>query len=353
MKQALDTIRYFFYLGILGFGGPFALIAQMQRDLVEEKKWISMEEFRRALVAIKAMPGPLAHQMVLYLARQRSGVWIAAITGIAFLIPSFLMMVALAAAYDQFENIPMVAGFLSGIQMAAVAVIFVSLGALTEGYWAAKRFWILIALGFLLALIEIPEPIIILLLGGWSLIFSQEHKPPAQTNEAGALFWVCFKAGAFVFGTGYSIIPILQTQFVDTYHWVALPQFKDALAFGMLTPGPVLMTVTFLGYKMGGISYALSTTFAVFLPSFFHHLTWFPRMLDRISKAKGVQVFLVGAIAGVTATIIKSGLSMLHNITTFEAAVFLVSLGLLLTKRYPALLIILLAGVAGAVPYLF
>lgn len=352
MKRTLETLSYFLYLGALGFGGPFALIAQMQRDLVETKKWLDIDEFRRALVVIKAMPGPIAHQMVVFLARRRSGVAVAALAGLVFLFPSFVMMAFLAAAYDQFENVPMMAGFLSGIQMAAIAVIFVSLNSLTQTYWSLPRFWVLTFLGLLIAfLVQIPEPILLLLLGGWSILFS-EKKPKVMT-EAGTLFWVCFKAGAFVFGTGYAIIPILQNEFVDIHQWVTLTQFKDALAFGMLTPGPVLMTVTFLGYKMGGISLALVSTLAVFLPSFFHHLTWFPHFLNRMAKAQWLQIFLVGAIAGVTAMIIKSGLSMLNNITTFEATVFIVALGLLITKRYPTIAIILLAGFSGVVPFLF
>lgn len=355
MKRILETASYFFYLGALGFGGPFAIIAQMQRDLVEKKQWLSMDEFRRALVVIKAMPGPIGHQMVVYIARQRAGRWGGLFGGLAFIIPSFLMMVGLAAAYDQFQNLPIVSGFLTGIQMAAVAVIFVSLNALTQSYWHQNRFWILTVLGLLIFyILELPEPVVILLLGGWSVLFKENGKPPAaQLNEASALFWVCFKAGAFLFGTGYAIIPILQTEFVDVHAWSTLEQFKDALAFGMLTPGPILMTVTFLGYKMGGVELAALATFAVFLPSFFHHLTWFPSFLGRMSKASWLQIFLVGAIAGVTAGIVKSGLSMLHNITTFEAVVFLVSLGFLVSQRYHTIVVILVAGLAGAVPYLF
>ncbi len=355
MKKHLETLSYFFYLGAFGFGGPFAMIAQMQRDLVEKKNWLSIEDFRKALVVIKAMPGPVAHQMVVYLARQRSGVVVGALAGLIFLIPSFLMMVGLAAAYDQFENNPMVAGFLSGIQMAAVAVIFVSLNSLTQSYWTEARFWILTLVGLVLVVVvELPEPLIILLLGAWSLIFSDAGKTPlGSLREGGTLFWICFKAGAFIFGTGYAIVPILQTEFVEVHRWVTVAQFKDAVAFGMLTPGPVLMTVTFLGYKIGGLWLAFVATMAVFLPSFIHHLTWFPSMLGKLSKAQGLQIFLVGAIAGVTAMIIKSGLDMLEGNSTFEALLFMISLGLLISKRYPTILIILGSGAAATVPYLF
>lgn len=355
MKRILETFGYFLYLGTLGFGGPFAIVAQMQRELVEKKQWLSMNEFRQALVVIKAMPGPLAHQMVIFMARKRAGWWGGLFGGLAFLIPSFLMMMALASIYDQFQNLPIVSGFLTGIQMAAVAVIFVSLNALTQSYWSQNRFWILCVLGLLLAyIVNFPEPLIILFLGGWSVLFKENGEPPkAQTHEAASLFWVCFKAGAFIFGTGYAAIPILQSDFVDHHAWATLEQFKDALAFGMLTPGPILMTVTFLGYKLGGVQFATLATFAIFLPSFFHHLTWFPKFLEKMSKASWIHVFLVGAIAGVTAGIIKSGLSLLNNITTFEAVVFLASLALLVSQRYPTIMVILTAGLAGAVPYLF
>lgn len=358
MKKRLspffETLAYCLYIGALGFGGPFAIIAQIQRDLVEKRQWYSMEEFRRVLVVIKAMPGPIALQMVMYLARKRAGWFAGLFGGLLFILPAFLMMVALAAFYDQFQNVPMVAGFLTGIQMAAVAVIFVSLNSLTQSYWGQNRFWILSILGLLIAyIVNLPEPLIILLLGGWSVLFNENGKPPAKVSEAGTLFWVCFKAGAFLFGTGYAIVPVLQTDFVDVHAWATLEQFKDALAFGMLTPGPILTTVTFLGYKMGGLELASLATLGVFLPSFFHHLTWFPHFIDRMAKAQWLQIFLVGAIAGVTAGIIKSGLTMLNNITTFEAAVFLVSLGFLVSQRYPTIMIILTAGLAGAVPYLF
>lgn len=354
LKKSLETIFYFLQLGLLGFGGPLALIAQMQRDWVEKKQWIPLDDFLRCLVVIKAMPGPVAHQMVLFLSNRRSGRWTALFSGIAFLIPSFLMMALLAQAHSEFKENPVVTGFMLGCQMAAISVLFVSLNTLTQSYWSKTRFWILCALGFFLFLVtDIPEPIILLLLGGWSVLFDESGDPPkAVMAEAGALFWVCFSAGAFVFGTGFAIVPMLQTQFVEVHHWVSLSDFKDALAFGMLTPGPILMTVTFLGFKMGGWWLALLATAGVFLPSFIHQLTWFPNFIDKLSRLKWLQIFLVGAIAGVAAGILKSGLTMLDQITTFQAVLFMGSLALTIFSKYPTAVVILGTGVIGAIPYL-
>lgn len=376
MNQVIEVFIYFFRLGLTGFGGPLALAAQMQKELVEDKKWLSDQEFRRAFALIKAMPGPVATQLAIYISRKRAGTFGGIAGGVALILPCFIFMIVLARSYDSFVEWPAMVMFLQGIQMAALALIFYSLRALTHPYWRLSKFWILLLIGFaLMALQSIPEFLLIFVLGCWALVmdYHPKNKLPqvflpvflfidripgiadlaARSEILDQLFWICFRAGAFIFGTGLAIIPALQADFVEHHQWVTADAFKDALAFGQLTPGPVVMTVTFLGYKLSGVIGATVATIAVFLPSFFHHLTWFPRMMSQIEKFNWLNTFLMGAIAAVAAGIIYVVVQMTKGISSYQGLIFVASLALLMKVKIQPALLILLAGGAALLPQLF
>lgn len=373
--KVLEVARYFFRLGFWGFGGPLALIAHMQKDLSEDREWISLEEFRQSLALIKAMPGPLATQMAMYIGRRYAGFWGGLLAGVMLILPSFVAMVILAETYSRYAEMPAVDALLKGMQMGALSLIFYSLQPLTEHYWSQERFWMLLALGFFLVLLKVfPEPVLILLLGLWSVIFSHRDRqaktgtlmvfPLAAMAPLGAamveqasvlknLFWTCFVAGGVMFGTGLAIVPMLQTEFVVRHGWITPEVFRDALAFGQMTPGPVLITVTFLGYKLSGLLGASLATFAVFLPSFFHQLTWFPSAMDYLRKKWWIKSFLLGAIAAVAAGIVDVVLEMTKDITSTQGVLFFVALYLLTRRNLNAVAVIVLAGLASLILHSF
>jgi chromate transporter len=361
LKKFFESIFYFLKLGALGFGGPFALVMQMQSDLVEKRKWLSALEFQQALVAIKTMPGPLAAQMCIYLSRKYAGWWAGLFSGLAFLVPSFLLMIALASGYALWTDQEWLRAFLNGLQMAALAYVFFSLKALVGGFGRNRRFWIFVAISLALFIAKVPEGLVIPILGLWSWATKRPGVAGLKLNSL-ALFsipilmeipdfiqlgLVCVKAGALVFGTGLSIIPLLQFDIVDIHNWMSLEQFKDAVAFGLMTPGPVLITVTFIGYKIGGLSAALWATFWVFFPSYFHQLTWFPRALAKFTRASWAADFLLGATGGVVGGLLKSGFLMTQNLTADQALIFSAALLGFVFLRLPSVLLIFICGLVS------
>lgn len=354
VKQVSEVFVYFFRLGVFGFGGPLALIAQMQRELAEERKWISEEEFRRAFALIKAMPGTVAVQMAIYISRRRAGRFAGFVGGLALIIPSFAMMILLAQTYNEFIESPQMVIFFEGIQMAALALIFYSLRALTTPYWRISRFWVLLVIGLILtAWQSVPEYLLILVLGSWAIVWDRKAVPNKLNSVLLPLFLVCLRAGAFIFGTGFAIIPALQSNFVTIHQWATVTEFKDALAFGQMTPGPVVITVTFLGYKIAGFMGALVATIGVFLPAFFHQLVWFPRAMRKLESFTWLNAFLLGAIAAVGAGILFVVVQMTKGISPYQALIFVASLALLMKVKINPALLILLAGGASLAPHLF
>lgn len=376
MPKSLEVFFYFLKLGCLGFGGPMALTAQMQRETVD-RGWITLPEFRRAFALIKAMPGTLAVQMAIFIGRHHGGWWCGLLAGLGLILPATFLMILIAIFYETFESSPLAVAALVGVQMAALALIFHALKPMTSVYWKRSRFWVLCGIGFLLFItLPIPEPALIFLFGLYS-VYRDGHfettKPnsgslssflifpgistglslPSAPDILGSLFWSCFKAGAFVFGTGFAIVPVLQRDFVDRLGWISVDQFKDALAFGQMTPGPVVVTVTFIGYKVAGLAGAFAATGGVFLPSFFHQLTWFPSMMQKLSRQAWLPSFVLGAVAAVAAGILWVVADMLRGITAFQAVVFFLSLVVVEKTKVPAWFLLGCAGLASAVPRLF
>ncbi len=316
MSSFSEIFKYFLKLGTTGFGGPLALIAIMQKELVEDRRWMSREEFASALSMIKAMPGALAFQTAVFLGRHRGGHWGGTAAGLGLILPSFVLMIILAEFYYLAENILSVRIFFNGMQAAAVVLMIQALRSLAAPYMKIRRFWLAFVLGGVIFYFDwTPEPLLILGAGFigviWSLrrhyffgFFPIEILPSfeAAFSKLGMLAWVCFKAGAVVFGSGLAIAPLLARDFVDNLHWITTAEFLDALALGQITPGPVLLTVTFIGFKVAGWLGAVVATIAIFLPGYFHMQTWFPPMLSVLRRQKWIEDFLIpalGVICGV------------------------------------------------------
>ena len=266
---------YFLKLGSLGFGGPVALAGAMHRDLVEARKWITDEDYREGLALAQLMPGPLAAQLAMYLGYVHYRVTGATLIGIAFVMPSFVMVVLMGWAYVLYGGLPWMQGVFYGVGAAVIGIIAISAYKLTTRnigrdklLWAiylvtaaftvwtqSESVWLFLGAGVLVWFVQAPPkrlpgrnvlPALIPLGEPWSAACAVASGLDwSLLMQLGAFF---AKAGAFVFGSGLAIVPFLYGGVVTEHHWLTEKQFVDAVAVAMITPGPVVITVGFIGY---------------------------------------------------------------------------------------------------------
>jgi len=366
-------VLYFLRLGTLGFGGPIALVGYMQRDLVEDRKWVSREDYFEGLAFSQLCPGPLAAQLAKYLGWVHSGTLGATLTGAAFVFPSFLMVLGLAWLYVHFGQLAWIQGLFYGIGAAVSAIIvrsawkliqktlgadyllWVLFGALaiTTVWTQSEVIWLFVLSGFVGMFVKAPpnwqtRPVRTALLGPG--LFSG-ILGPASAGTLASVFLFFLKAGAFVFGSGLAIVPFLYGGVVGKFHWLTERQFLDAVAVAMITPGPIVITSGFIGYLVAGPIGACAAALAVFLPPYLLVIfaaPYYRRFAqNRQVKAfvQGVTAAAVGAIAG--AAVILSKRALVDVPTVLIA---LISFGVLLGfKKIPEPILIVGAGVAGVV----
>lgn len=343
----LEVFKYFIRLGILGFGGPLALISNMQRDLVEKRRWIEPHDWSATFALIKAMPGPIAFMSAVTLGRARAGLMGAVSAGIALNLPAFVLMILFSLFFKSMESFTWTKPLMTGMQVAALGVILGSLKGLVRNHMTDIFFWIMVMFSGLINYFYPSFEALIIL--GFGLLMVNLRKKPL--HELGSLVLVCFKAGALVFGSGLAIVPMLSHDVVEKYHWLSQSEFLDALAFGQMTPGPVVITATYIGHKVHGMSGALLATLAIFAASFFHMTTWFPHVSNKLKGKKWVGDFTYGAIAAVVGPIITSviKLAMGIHLNVILGVFLVVSFGLTVWGRAPLWLIIPAMGVMGLV----
>jgi len=363
---------YFLRLGTFGFGGPIALAGYMQRDLVETRRWVSHADYLEGLAFSQLSPGPLAAQLAMYIGWLRAGSMGATLVGIAFVLPSFLMALGVAALYVHFGSLPWIQGMFYGIGAAVIAIIvrsaiklvrttvrsdvllwtiFAAL-AITTAWTQSEIVWLFILSGLVAMFIKAPPSVSqgrsVMLFAGMNPLLSGIHGV-AGAATVGGLFLFFLKAGAFVFGSGLAIVPFLYGGVVVKFHWLTEQQFVDAVAVAMITPGPVVITAAFIGYLVAGVIGAVLAAFAVFAPPYLIILFGAPYYRrfaqNRQVKAfvQGVTAAAVGAIAG--AAYILARRSLIDIPTVIIAIVTLTVL--MLTKKIPEPVMILAAGIAG------
>jgi chromate transporter len=330
-----DLVRYYLRLGLLGFGGPVALVGQMERELVGEKKWLTKEEMREGIAVCQSLPGPLAIQVGIWISYIRGGFWGAWAGGWAFILPNFIIVVALAALYVRFEGLPAVAAIFYGVSPAVIALILHSCYRLTklgmkdwlEWALAAAAFIITVAVQAEVALVFIGCGIVGLLYYG--SLFRGRKSPSTTAFMAGGpllaagvqgslgtmlgkLLIFFLKAGSLTFGSGLVIVPFLEKGLVQQTGWLSEREFLVAVAMGMISPGPVVITATFVGFlvtaRLGGSLLhgfwgSLASTVGIFLPSFLLILIVAPILL-RYRQNPNVQGFIKGAYAAAIGTIL-------------------------------------------------
>jgi chromate transporter len=356
---------YFLKLGTVGFGGPIALAGYMQRDLVDREHWFTNEEYLDALAFSQLSPGPLAAQLAMYLGFVRGGLLGATLVGGIFILPSFLMVIALAAAYVKYGGLPWMSASFYGIGAAVIAIIARSAIKLVKT--AVKKDKLLwgIFLALLISTAVTEREIVWLFVAGGLLSLVVRAAPKLANARAscllaiggGALTWnstfmqlLLFftKASLFVFGSGLAIVPFLHGGIVQEHHWLNERQFIDAVAVAMITPGPVVITVAFVGFLVARSSGAVAAALGVFLPVYLLVVIFGPQYKKFAGNpqlrafVQGVTAAATGAIAG--AVIVLARRSITDIPTVVIAAV---TLGLLLKWKIPEPVLIVAAGLAG------
>lgn len=355
-----DLIKYFLKLGTFGFGGPVALVGYMYRDLVENKKWINDSDYKEGLALSQLAPGPLAAQLGIYIGFVHFGILGATLSGLAFILPSFIMVVLLGIAYQAYGGLQWMQAVFYGISAAVIGIIVLSSYKLTvksiskfeisaiKNNWLLWIFYIVatiftavtqkeelllfVALGVIYMIVKAPPEwikrpkttsLFFLTTAGFSTI---------ELGKLGDLAWFFIKAGAFVFGSGLAIVPFLHAGVVNEHRWLTEHQFIDAVAVAMITPGPVVITVGFIGYLIAGTTGATIAAFGVYLPCYLFTVIPAP-YFKKISQNKSIKAFVEGITAGVIGALVGAVI-VIATRTIVDSSTALIATGTVLLLIY-------------------
>lgn len=354
----------FLKLGATSFGGPAAHISLMEDEFVQRRQWLSRPEFMNLIAMTNLIPGPNSTELAIHIGYQRAGwrgLWVA---GICFILPAFLIVSIIAAFYVQFSSLPLMNSFMIGAKAMVLGLILQALGRFSLSLFKApdyrsllsqavgksieNRIYVLLVL--LTALLHFngtASEIPLLLIGSLTSWFLLQQKSFKLWN-LGPLFWIFFKIGSVLFGSGYVLLSFLKTEFIDRRGWISHAQLMDAITVGQFTPGPVFTTASFLGYIMQGPSGALIATIGIFLPAFLFVMLSIP-LYRKIQNSPSLNQFLQGVVAVslglLLSTTMQIGKETLHQPLSW--GIFLGGL-VLLRFRVPSALLIPVAGVISA-----
>lgn len=370
-------LLYFLRLGATGFGGPIALVAHMERELVQARAWVSREEFVRGFALAQLAPGPVATQLAMYIGYLRRRVLGATLVSFAFLLPSFLMVVLLGWFYVIYGGLPWVHAVFASVGAAVIGIIIRSAYKLTRSNLKTDLFlWgIAVVLALLNIFTHLDNIWLFLLAGGLAIVVLAPPSawrrgtnvvllplamllagvlPAWDPGLIGKIFVFFAKAGAFVYGSGLTIVPFLHGGVVNELHWLTEQQFLDAVAVAMITPGPVVITVGFIGYLVGGFPGAVAAAVGVFLPVYLF-VVIAARFVERIAHNPRVMAFVKGITAAATGAIVGSVVVLareaITDITT--AIIAVISLVLITRGRVPDPVVIVAAALVGLALHAF
>ncbi|MEX3634660.1 chromate transporter [Paraburkholderia sp. BR14320] len=372
-----QLVLYMLRLGTFGFGGPVALVGYMHRDLVEQRKWISDSDYREGLALAQMMPGPLAAQLGIYMGYVHYRIVGATLAGIAFVLPSFLMVVGLGWAYSHFGGLSWMQAAFYGVGAAVVGIIAMSAYKLTTKtigrnrlLWAifltlavvtviteSEIAWLFIAGGLINWFVVSPPKWLIR--GGLNAAAAAQL--PAASGVLSGLDWPLLgqiglfftKAGAFVFGSGLAIVPFLYGGVVTEHHWLNDKQFVDAVAVAMITPGPVVITVGFIGYLVAGLAGACVAALGTFLPCYLFTVLPAP-YFKKYGKLPAIKAFVDGITAAAVGAITGSVIVIARRSIIDWPTVLLALATVLLLWRFKKLqepIIVIAAALIGLAVY--
>ena len=370
-----ELVRYYLRLGSIGFGGPVALVGQMERELVGERKWLTKEEMREGIAVCQSLPGPLAIQVGIWISYIRGGFWGAWAGGWAFILPNFVIVTVLGALYVHFGGLSAVKAVFYGVSPAVIALILHSCYRLTKLGMKDWLEWVLAAAAFVIT-VAVQAEVALLFIGCgivgvlyYGSLFRKRTSSSTTTTfmaglplvatapgTAGAmlgkLFTFFLKAGSLTFGSGLVIVPFLEKGLVQQTGWLNEREFLVAVAMGMISPGPVVITATFVGYLVAGFWGAVVATIGIFLPSFLLILIVAP-ILMRYRTNPNVQGFIKGAYAAAIGTILGASV-LLGRIAIGDwltALVALVSLVVLFRWKVSNPLLVAAAAIIGLIAF--
>jgi chromate transporter len=373
---------YFLKLGTIGFGGPVALVGFMHRDLVEQRRWISEDTYKLSLALAQIMPGPLAAQTAIAIGYFEGGILGASLAGLAFIIPSFLMVVAISLAYVAYGGLWWMQALFYAIGATVIAIIAIAAYKLARStnkrdpllwgifvlltvvtVWAQAELAEFFILGGMVVLLIRAWPGwirgLLMGLGGavlglliWLLeAWLRQAGTAADSADVLAQILLFFtKAGAFVFGSGLAIIPFLQQGVVQQFGWLNEHQFLDAVAVAMITPGPVVITVAFIGFLVAGLAGSIMASIGIFLPVYFFTIIpapWFKRHRDNRQLKAFVDGATASATGAITGAVIVLGARAITDLPT--AIIGLVSFGILWRYKISEPIIVTISGLVGLI----
>lgn len=378
-----ELVRYFLYLGTFGFGGPVALAGFMHRDLVEKRRSISEEEYNLSLALAQIMPGPLAAQLAIAIGYFQHGVLGATLVGLAFILPSFLMVVAISLAYLAYGGLWWMQALFYGIGAAVIGVIAIAAYKLARStnkhdplLWGIFIVLVVVTVWAEAELAEffILAGLLVLFVRAWSG-WQRALASGLAGGLAGVLIWLIenwfihieagdadvllqillffTKAGAFVFGSGLAIVPFLHQGVVQQFAWLNEQQFLDAVAVAMITPGPVVITVAFIGYLVASLAGATAAAIGIFMPVYLLTIIpapWFRRNRDNPQLKAFVQGATASATGAITGAVIVLGQRAIYDLPT--ALIAFMTLIVLVRFKIPEPILIILAGVVGLLVFL-
>src|SRR3989475_3909140 len=372
-----DLVRYYLRLGLLGFGGPVALVGQMEREMVGGKGWGTKEEMREGIAVCQSLPGPLAIQVGIWISYIRGGFWGAWAGGWAFILPNFIIVAALGALYVHFGGLPWVTAIFYGVSPAVIALILHSCYRLTKLGMTDWLEWALAAAAFVITVAVRAEVALVFIACGivGVLYYGSLFRVRASTSTTpsllvgvpllvvgggnvpvgamlGKLLAFFLKAGSLTFGSGLVIVPFLEKGLVQQTGWLTEREFLVAVAMGMISPGPVVITPTFVGYLVAGFWGSVVATIGIFLPSFLLVLIAAP-VLVRHRGNPQVQGFVKGAYAAAIGTILGACI-LLGRIAIgdwFTVLIALISLGVLLRSKVSNVVLVAATALVGLIAF--
>lgn len=371
---------YFLKLGTIGFGGPVALVGFMHRDLVEQRRWITEETYKLSLALAQIMPGPLAAQTAIAVGYFEGGILGATLVGLAFVLPSLLMVLVISLLYVAYGGLWWMQALFYAIGATVIAIITIAAYKLARSTnkrdpllwgifmlltvvtaWAQAElaeFFILAGLvvllfhawpgwkqGLLMMLGGLTLGMIVWLMEAW---LGQAGTVGDSTNVLVQILIFFTKAGAFVFGSGLAIIPFLQQGVVQQFGWLNEHQFLDAVAVAMITPGPVVITVAFIGFLVAGLAGAIMASIGIFLPVYLFTIVpapWFKRHRNNLQLKAFVDGTTAAATGALTGAVIVLGARAITDLPT--AAIGLVSLAVLWRFKISEPIIVTISGLVG------
>jgi chromate transporter len=308
----------FLKFGALAWGGPAAQIAMIKQECVDRERWVSEDSFKKTLAVFQILPGPEAHELCVYFGRVRGGKLGGFLAGLGFMLPGFILMLALSILYVEASLAGHLDKLFYGLTAAVGAIVARAVVRLSGTFITDVPLAVIAAAGFALTLFAGANFVLVLLgaglayelwsnAGRWIRHTHSFSAGPAliavitgavTVSLTAAIFWEGLKAGLFTFGGAFTAIPFLQQSSVDVHHWLTDSQFVDGLAMSGVLPAPLIIFSTFVGYVAGGLAGAIAMTLGIFIPAFVFPI-FAHRQLVAVAENRRLHPFLVGVAAGV------------------------------------------------------